>query len=259
MSFGDFIRSMTEDGGLYHSHIPENWMQGRTAYGGLSAAIALTAAHRATEDAPPLRSAQIAFIGPLSGPVTARAEILRRGKSSAYVGVDVSDANGLGLRATFVFMKARPSHIDFCDLPPPETVDPVASVPAFKRTPGPHFTGQFEYLHARPQNTTAEPSDLLRWTRLADRGEAPSEAELMVIGDALPPASMGLMTEKGPVSSMNWTLNVLTNELTTRNGWWLLRSRADQAQQGCSSQSMTIWNADGLPVASAIQSVALFT
>lgn len=259
MSFGDFINGMTEEDGLYHSFIPENWMQGRTAYGGLSAAIALAAAHRATEDVPPLRSAQIAFIGPLAGPVTARAEILRRGKSSAYVSVDVSDANGLGLRATFVFMKARPSHIDYCDLPAPPTVEPISSVPAFKRTPGPHFTGQFEYLHARPQDMPAEPSDLLRWTRVADRGEVSAETELMVIGDALPPAAMGLMTEKGPVSSMNWTLNILSDDLTTRDGWWLLRSRADQAQHGCSSQTMTIWNADGRPVASAIQSVALFT
>ena len=59
--------------------IPPSWHQGRTAYGGLSAALAYQAAKLAEADLPPLQSAQIAFAGPLAGEVTITASTLRRG------------------------------------------------------------------------------------------------------------------------------------------------------------------------------------
>jgi acyl-CoA thioesterase len=43
--------------------VPEDWMQGRTTYGGLTAALCLKAALPLAGDRP-LRSAQIAFVGP---------------------------------------------------------------------------------------------------------------------------------------------------------------------------------------------------
>jgi acyl-CoA thioesterase len=65
--------------------VPANWLQGRTAYGGFSAALALHAAKAAVPDLPPLRSALIAFIGPLSGTVEVSATLLRRGRNAAFV------------------------------------------------------------------------------------------------------------------------------------------------------------------------------
>lgn len=50
------------DGTIYT--ITEEWMQGRTTYGGLSAALCLAGTLSAHADLPPLRSAQVAFIGP---------------------------------------------------------------------------------------------------------------------------------------------------------------------------------------------------
>ena len=77
----------SEDG---HSvDIPPSWMQGRTAYGGLSAAIGLHAAQQSEEDLPPLRSAQISFIGPLAGSVSVTTKLLRRGRTAAFIQVDI--------------------------------------------------------------------------------------------------------------------------------------------------------------------------
>jgi hypothetical protein len=45
--------------------LPQSWTQGRTAFGGLSGALAYQAASHIEADLPPLRSAQIAFTGPL--------------------------------------------------------------------------------------------------------------------------------------------------------------------------------------------------
>jgi len=59
-------------------------MQGRTTYGGLSAALCLKAAEGLAEGAA-LRSAQIAFVGPVGGDVRIKTDVLRRGKSAVYI------------------------------------------------------------------------------------------------------------------------------------------------------------------------------
>ena len=115
--------------GGWRGSVPENWLQGRTAYGGFSAALALHAAQVSDVDLPPLRSAQVAFIGPLSGDIVIRANRLRRGRNAAFVQVDVESAAGLGLRATFVFMATMPSKLDHA----------TATAPAFPM-PGPAAT-----------------------------------------------------------------------------------------------------------------------
>ena len=66
------------------------------------------------------------------------------------------------------------------------------------------------------------------------------------------------MTERAPVSSMVWQMGFLTPLPETRDGWWLLRSAADHARDGCSPQAMHIWNRDGAAVVSGAAVIALF-
>ncbi|MGQ3179444.1 MAG: acyl-CoA thioesterase domain-containing protein, partial [Blastomonas fulva] len=93
--------------------IPSCWMQGRTAYGGLSSALAHHAARLAVPDAPPLRSAQVAFVGPLAGEVTINCDLLRRGRNTAFVETKIRSDEGLGFIGTFIFMSKRESRIDY--------------------------------------------------------------------------------------------------------------------------------------------------
>ena len=74
--------SSQEDGG-WSITITEDWMQGRTTYGGLSAALCLQTVINEFPDLPPLRSAQINFIGPAGGEVTICNTVMRIGKSVA--------------------------------------------------------------------------------------------------------------------------------------------------------------------------------
>jgi len=89
--------------------ITEDWMQGRTTYGGLSAALCYAAARELKPDGMTLRSAQIGFVGPAGGPVKTRAEVLRQGKSACYVSADVYSENGVATRALFIFGASRES------------------------------------------------------------------------------------------------------------------------------------------------------
>ncbi|MBB5686587.1 thioesterase family protein [Sphingobium boeckii] len=235
--------------------LPETWMQGRTAYGGVSAALALTAAQGVADDLPPLRTAQISFIGPLSGDVSISAETLRRGRTAAFIDAEVRSEAGLGMKAMFVFMGDQPSHIDHEAMPAPAIFPDPAPVPKSVGA-AKFFFQNFEYIEAASDTPKSE---LLRWVRLKARDGVDPMVALLAVADALPPAALGLATEKGPVSSMTWLVNMLAARPDTTDGWWLLKSATEYARSGCSSQTMAIWNADGVPVASGMQSVAIFS
>lgn len=245
-----------EDG--WRGSIPDGWLQGRTAYGGLSTALALHAAKQAEPDLPPLRSAQVSFIGPLAGVVMVRANTLRRGRNAAFVQADVESEAGLGLRATFVFMRGQASAIDHAAGSAPDFARPGPEDRVYSGKPNgldPGFLANFEFLDRRDQG---DPTEWLRWVRLKERDGLDPEVELAAIGDCLPPAALKLMRSIAPLSTLTWLLNLLGPAPRTEDGWWLLRAQTDYARTGSSSQAMNIWSADGSPVAQQMQSVAIF-
>lgn len=236
--------------------VPQGWMQGRTSYGGFSSALAHHAARLAVPDAPPLRSAQVAFVGPLAGEVQIRCDLLRRGRNTAFVETRISSDEGLGFIGTFIFMNPRESRIAFegvhrPDMPPPPADGTTRSGPPE------FFTSQMDYPEKRLELGLNTPV-LRQWHRLRERNGLDVMTELLCIGDGLPPSAMGLMDIAGPISSMNWQVNMLDIEPTTTNGWWLLESVTHHAHHGASSQYMTVWNSDLHPVMTGMQSVALF-
>lgn len=241
----------------WRGEIPDGWLQGRTGYGGLSAAIALHCAMQSDTDLPPLRSAQVSFIGPLAGPIMVTAHRLRRGKNAAFIQADIESEAGLGLRCTFVFMRAIESEIDYATTTVPDFAQPGDGEKTFKGNPHVAFTQNFEFLDRRDGPNLA-PAEWLRWTRLNERDGLDPMVELMAIGDCLPPAALRLLGRNVPMSSMTWILNVLGPTPSTEDGWWLLRSNADYAKAGSSSQQMGIWNSRGEMVAEQMQSVAVF-
>ena len=241
--------------GGWRGTIPDGWLQGRTSYGGLSAALALHAARQTDADLPPLRSSQVAFIGPLAGPVTIRATRLRRGRNAAWVQADVEGEAGLGLRAVFVFMGAIASAVDHRVGQPPDFPLPGPDTRTYLGNAAVPFTENFEFVDDRGGD---DPSQWLRWLRLRDRVGLDPMVELVAIADCLPPSALKLLGRPAPMSSMTWQLNVLGAHPATDDGWWLLRATSAYARDGSSSQSMHVWNAAGEPVAEQTQSVALF-
>ena len=256
MSFPQIIaESRAIDGGLI-AHIPEAWMQGRTSYGGLSAALALEAARGLADDLPPLRSATVGFVGPLAGEVTVRARMLRRGRNASWVTAEVEGEAGVGLVATFVFMGPVASELHINNVPAPAGwVAPEDAKPL-----SPHaavsFVDNFERRFALPRQTEPLP-EIAWWVRLKDRTGLDPMVELVLMADGLPPGVMPLL-RKGPVSSMTWLVNLLTAAPATRDGWFLVRAAGNYAENGCSSQEMGMWNADGAPLATGMQSIAIF-
>lgn len=258
--FSALLSSISRTGNDFSVNVSEDWLQGRTAYGGLSAALCLHAAIETVPDLPPLRTGQFSFIGPASGVLNIKASILRRGKSTVFIGVDLEGDAGLATRAILCFGAARQSVLDHSAIPAPAAKGWDESPSFFGDGPAPSFAQHFESRMAggaRPVTPDADP-ELLLWFRHKD-ADAPSNAvSLIALADAPPPAAMVLFKDRAPISTMTWTVDMLTDNPSTADGKWLIRSIAETVQDGYSSQAMNIWNSDGEPIMVARQNVAVF-
>ncbi|SOB87758.1 Thioesterase-like superfamily protein [Sphingomonas guangdongensis] len=248
-SVAGFLAAAVQDDHGWSATIPADWLQGRTAFGGLSTALALQVAKASEADLPPLRSALVAFVGPLAGVVKARARRLRRGRNAAFVEVEISSEAGLGYRATFVFMADLGGNLAHDTLPPATDPLPIET----GHGPDGHFTRNLEFGPSAPMA-----AGWRRWVRLNEWRGLDAEVAVMTIADALPPAAFRLNRGASAMSSLTWMVNLLHPAPTTHDGWWLMETRTERAVAGHSSQHMTLWNAGGVPVVHAMQAVAIF-
>ncbi len=259
MSFTTLMAGLQLRDGRCAGVIPEEWMQGRTTFGGLAAAFCLEGALRSFPQRSPLRSAQVTFVGPAGGPIEVAAAVLRAGRAVTFVGADLLTAQGVATRSVFAFGAARTSAFDRSFTSTPAVPPPERCEPFFDAAFGPAFSTHFEHRLAkggRPVSGSAD-HDHFVWVRHRD-DQATSIAALLALADVPPPALMPMFTQFAPVSSMTWIVNFLTGTPATRDGWWLLRFRAENASEGYSSQDMMVWNRDGAPVITGKQSVAIF-
>ena len=132
--FFELIGGVRRDGDTWTADVSEDWRQGRTLFGGLCGALCLEAANREFTDLPPLRSAQFALVGPGAGKIMARLSMLRRGKSTVFVGADLFSEEGLATRATFGFAAPRPSAYNYAMDAMPEVKTPEQSTPFRERS-----------------------------------------------------------------------------------------------------------------------------
>lgn len=262
LTYSELIGSLESDlQGNFRTHIPDGWLQGRTTYGGLSAALCLEAGKPLARDMP-LRSAQVAFVGPAGGDVSLKAGTLRAGKSSTYVGVDLLGEKGLATRAIFIFGSARNGEIHIQpNLIAPKTAAPNANNAMLAKSVGPSFLQNFdvEMVSGGIPMSGSDVTENLYWLRHRDKTAPANATSLLALGDAPPPVALSLTNQPARISSMNWSIDVLTDTFDTDDNWWLSRAQAQTLQDGYSSQAMTLWNRHGVPVMTSRQTIAMFS
>jgi acyl-CoA thioesterase len=176
-----------------------------------------------------------------------------------FIGADLCTEQGVATRAVFAFGASRESAFDRVFVPKPSVPPPEDCDPFFTDAFRPAFAQHFEHRLARggrPVSASAD-NDHYAWVRHRDPQATTIEA-LLALADVPPPAMVSMFEQFAPISSMTWIVNLLTSMPATRDGWWLLRFRADNAFEGYSSQHMMAWNRDGVPVIAGRQGVAIF-
>ena len=252
----DALSALTSRGDSHLIEAPEAWTQGRTLYGGMTAALCFEAAKRQLPVQTPLRSAQFIFVGPASGELTFRADVLRAGRSSTVATVDCVSGAEMAARATLVFGANRSSSVENSTLPP-APLPPADNCPVFiGPTGGFHDNFELRLAAGSPLFSRGAPGFTV-WVRFRDAPDVDPTTALLALADALPPAAMARFETFAPISTATWAVDV-ANVPSSINGWYLLHSESDHSANGYSMQTMRLWSASGTLLATGRQNVAIF-
>ncbi len=263
LSFSKLETSLKKCRDGYQAIIPTEWRQGRTAYGGLTAGLAFASVKAQFPDAPPLRSANINFIGPVTENPIFKNTIFRRGKNVTSIESKALIGNQVVAHIIFILAESRKSelNVDYpiqSEIAPEncEDFNPIESTPFI-----PPFIRNFDvkFITGHRPFSNAPDGHIRTWSRHKDNDSRTGMASLLTISDVLPPAAMPLMKQMGPVSSINFMLNFTQDNPQTDDGWWDIETKLTSAKNGYSSQIMRICNRQGILVAEGVQCVAIFT
>jgi len=165
----------------FQAVIPDEWQQGRGAFGGLVLGMLLRAILRLEPDA---QRAARTLVGDISGPVLpGPADIqvreLRRGSNQSNFVAELAQGGAVLAVGSAVLSKARPSTRQFTKATPPPAEDWQSS-PLLPFAPplGPPFAQHYEYRLAGPWPFSGHPvPELGGWVReqtLLSRLDAPA-------------------------------------------------------------------------------------
>ncbi len=244
--------------GELRAHVPADWMQGRSAFGGLQVALAVRAMRALVPDAP-LRAIQATFVGPVGESVHVTAAILRKGRNVTHAEAQILDGQATSLLVVGVFGEARKSCFSLNRVMP--------DTPATASTPFPHVPGVtpafLQHFDARMISGAAPfsgsgASHALFEVGLEDEGPA-TEAHAVAISDFAPPLGLTYLSAPAPASTATWLLELATDRFDDLplSGWRIAAS-LDHARDGYTSQTTVVWAPGGATVARGHQTMLVF-
>jgi acyl-CoA thioesterase len=268
------------------AQVAPQWLQGRSAFGGLQGALGAAAMRAAAGDALPLRALQMTFVAPVvEGPLRVVAERVRQGRSVTHVQCRLEQGGGVAALLVGLYGAARESRATLPLSPPPEA-PPRESLreSAFDPAVMPQFLqhyrtrwieGQRPYsasasrpiglwasLRGRERgidiDTHANLDAKLDLDRDPDRGRL-NEAALVALADLPPTPVLAMLAQRAPAASLTWLLELLVDPRTVdATAWARLRIEPRAAGEGYVTQTGLLWDETGRGLAVTHQTVAVF-
>lgn len=257
--YSELLRGLQVEDASATLAVPDDWMQGRSVFGGLQAAIALRAMRALVPDTP-LRTLQVTFVAPVpGGAVRAKAQLLRTGKSATHVEARIVEGDQTLAVFIGVFGTPRASSVKVRPSPAPLAQGRRIE---FRHVPGltPSFTQHFEpaWLRGLPPYTGDTQTDHVLEVGMRDAGPV-TEAHILAIADFIPPIGLSHLRAPAAGSSLTWMLEFFVERFDRLPpGGWRLDADLTAAHDGYTSQSVMVWAPGGVPVALSRQSMVIF-
>ncbi len=197
--------------GVWVFDMPSGWMQGRSVFGGLTAAVGVALGRRQMGSSWALRTMNIHLVRPtVAGPTEGRVRVVREGKSVAFMQVNLLQDEQEVALLTLTFASARVEAMQVEASPRWQGPGPEALVEL------PYIPGLMpEFLqHMSLRWASGGPpfcgADAARYTGYC-RFNTPVAGVAAVIGllDAWPCPSLSLLSSPAPASTVSWTAHIL--------------------------------------------------
>ncbi len=251
MNFDDYLQHC-------HTHdsliIDSSWGQGRTTFGGLSAALLLHKIEQQQSQGDILRSLSVNFCGALltEKECELRTQTLRLGKSVGHFQGQALQEQNLVTQIMACYGKNRESSI----LVAPENKS-LAEPGQGKRLPyikgvTPEFTQHIDFAYSAggfPFSNSKE-NHLHGWMRFKDAQGALTNAHLVALIDAWPPAIIQKLKGPAPCATVTWSLDFvqpltsLAAPLSSATWLWY-EVEISQASQGYGHTQAKIYSPNG--------------
>ena len=260
MNFHDVLQSLRPAADGWSATVTDDWLQGRSIFGGLQAALAVRAMRERLPEVP-LRSLQTTFMAPIpAGEVRVQAQILRAGKSATHVEARLFDGPQLACVVVGIFGQARPSAVQI-QAPVPAALKTADALPDLPYIPGvvPAFIQHLQMRWADGGYPFSGHPQARTQIHIRLRDEQPvDEFKMIAYADAIPSPALSLFKKPTVASSMTWTLDVLASPQGAAGDFWRMDAEVTAGGEGYLSQTATLSNAQGGAMALSRQSVVVF-
>lgn len=244
--------------------IGAEWGQGRTAFGGATAAVMC---HLVMQRASPERN-MISFSVTFCAPVTVESEIeieveaLRRGKTLEQYSVRAKQDGELRAHAVAVFAGTVNSAIKIAAETAPLRPNDIA-IPEQRLAVGlnPRFEANFDYRFYKGAPLYSGSTDREHLVGISFKKPPSSRrlAHLVCLMDACPPTPAQQLSEYHPLSTVVWNMHFLPCAKTFDVAQGIIMSSYGEVGiDGAHYLNERVWSHAGLPLAFSTQSVMIF-
>lgn len=248
--------------------ITEDWLQGRTMFGGVLSVMAVQAMRDICGSDWPLRALQTNFVGPVSpGLVHVDVTLLRQGKNIRQVKAQILQANAEGMEQIAgillgSFGVGRESVLPSLRPPQVAVANAVETSYPWPFIPGmtPPFTRHLEFRHAEGGVPfSGDDSWHSRtYVRLLDNAGIDTELQAIILADAGPTPALAQLRGYTPASSVSWALELRPVSIGQRDGHWRMDKDALAVGEGFVNEKTTLWTPCGQLAALGYQVVAVY-
>lgn len=264
MTFDEYLEKAN---GASELTIQPSWGQGRTTFGGLSAALLLEKIQYYVGEERYLRSFNVNFCRPLLTDVPFRldSQILSSGKSISQISGQAIQNDSVVTQMTACFGIERDSNIEVQT--PSIDVIPESKGQRLQYIKGltPEFAQHVELSYCRGGLlfSGTDENHLSGWMRFRQPSASFGDSHLVALIDAWPPVVLQKLSTPVPAATATWSLELvnplsLFEESLTGDSWIYYDAEIKQAHHGFAHTVARVYQPNGELIALSRQLVAVY-
>jgi acyl-CoA thioesterase len=264
------VPSSLESGQIVRVHVPSDWGQGRSTFGGALTGLGLVAMEAVLPraDKPDskrrCRSVMVSFAGPVASgsELELTANMVRHGRSATHTSASLVQEGTLRCAIMASFASPRHSAIAIEGPPRPSLVGPegLNSLPYIPKFV-PEFTRYFDMRWATggPPGSALADTRFDGWVRFREHQRGLGPAWIAALVDAWPAPALQMLRKPALASSLTWTIDFVDHDPESASDeFWVFAVETDRASGGWVHTRGRLWSPAGKLVATSSQTVALF-